>query len=66
MTSRRCLLRRRAWTTIRQPLEEYGAASPPAFVLSRIRNQQEYGDQVAVEPALHGARIHTGTIVDPT
>src|SRR6202012_4420632 len=38
-------------TTIRQPLEDMGRIAA-RVVLSRIRNQQEYGDQVAVEPAL--------------
>jgi LacI family transcriptional regulator len=38
-------------TTIRQPLEDMGRMAA-RIVLSRIRNQQEYGDQVAVEPAL--------------
>jgi LacI family transcriptional regulator len=38
-------------TTIRQPLEDMGRMAA-RIVLSRIRNQKEYGDQVAVEPAL--------------
>ena len=38
-------------TTIRQPLEDMGRIAA-RIVLSRIRNLQEYGDQVAVEPAL--------------
>ena len=38
-------------TTIRQPLEDMGRMAA-RIVLSRIRNQQEYGDEVAVEPAL--------------
>ncbi len=38
-------------TTIRQPLEDMGRIAA-RIVLSRLRNQQEYGEQVAVEPAL--------------
>ena len=51
-------------TTIRQPLEDMGRMAA-RIVLSRIRNQQEYGEQVAVEPAADGARIHPGTFVYP-
>lgn len=38
-------------TTIRQPLEELGRTAA-RIALSRIRGEKEYGDQVAVEPAL--------------
>lgn len=38
-------------TTIRQPLEDMGRVAA-RIVLARLRGQQEYGDKVAVEPAL--------------
>ena len=38
-------------TTIRQPLEEMGRTAA-RIVLSRLRNKDEYGDQVAMEPEL--------------
>ncbi len=38
-------------TTIRQPLDELGRTAA-RVILSRIRGEKEYGDQVAVEPTL--------------
>lgn len=38
-------------TTIRQPLEDMGRTAA-RIALSRIRGEKEYGDEVAVEPAL--------------